>query len=349
MSIETEILENFIRVPCFRYAQADRLYYSITMPMNQLDKFLCIDNSFNVLERSQRLVETRRVKKLVNYLEKGKFILPSLTGFIEGECKFKAFGKHADLGYLEISLDSVIKLFDGQHRASGIVSACCKSYDLKNKLKKSSITLNLTNALTLSERQQFFSDINTNVSKPSISLSSAYNKTDSRYLIAHRIIKELDLTLNIEYEKNVIHRDDKLKFFTFKSFSDSISRAFGLRQNTEITDELISDILYIYEGWRNVFKWNLIVDIANVRNKTINFHNMMIVLIGDVTRELLYKYENNHFIVNEKIENSKIDYLLTFQHKNLYDVCIDAETDRIKLDAVSKNNLKNYINNLIEY
>ncbi|OCG08897.1 hypothetical protein A9G13_02210 [Gilliamella sp. wkB178] len=334
MSIETVTLDNFIKVPCFRYFQAGRLFYSVTLPMNQLEKFLSIDNEFDVLKRSQRIVDKSRVKKLINYLEKDKFILPSLTGFIDGDCQFKEYGKDSGIGFLELSLDCVIKLFDGQHRASGIVSACKKSYELRYKLQKSSITLNLTNSLTLQERQQFFSDINTNVSKPSISLSSVYNQQDSRSVFATKIIDWLRMTNIIEYEKNVISKDEKFKAFTFKSFVDSVTKAFGLKKNTDITPDLLAQGEIIYKAWSSKFHWVDSIDISYQKQNTLNYHNLMIIIIGDVTKRLLEKH--SAYDVSKKIEDSTFDYLTLFRITDLYDVCVDKETNRVKLDADSK-------------
>jgi DNA sulfur modification protein DndB len=346
--MKTEMLNNCIEVPCFMYLQSNKLYYSITLPMNQLERFLCIDNEFDVLKRSQRLIKENRVKKLVNYLQNGNFILPALTGYIDGEHEFKEIDNHMNIGYLKLSLDCSIKLFDGQHRASGIISACRKSSELKNLLRKSSITLNLTHDLTLDVRQQFFSDINSNSSKPSISLSSTYDRNNSRTVITHKIIEELELTSVIEYEKNVINKDDKFKLYTFKPFSDSIAKAFNIKKSTDVTDELVANISSVYLSWRNVFKWAVIQDTNFFRNKTINLHNVMISALGDVTKDLLDAHDNNYSLVAEKINKSRIDYISSFLLDNLYDVCIDSKTERIKLDSISKNNLKNYIINLID-
>lgn len=334
--------QNFIKVPCFMYLQADKIYYSITLPMVQLDRFLSIDNEMDVLKRSQRLVTEKRVKKLIDYLSQDSFILPSLTGYINGDCEFEMLENHQNIGYLKLQLDCEIKLFDGQHRASGIISACRKSLELKNKLRKSSITLNLTRNLPLDVRQQFFSDINTNVSKPSISLSTTYDNNNSKTVLAHKVIQELELTSFIEYEKNVISKDDKYNLYTFKAFADSIAKAFNIKRTTEITDELISKVVYIYSSWSHLFKWKNISDVSFFRKGTINLNNIMILMIGEVTKEFLNDCDGNDYCVAEKIDKSSIDYLTTFSIKNLYNICIDNETQRIKLDFDSKYKLKEY-------
>lgn len=337
------INENFIKVPCFIYLQAEKLYYSITLPMIQLDRFLSIDNEMDVLKRSQRLVTEKRVKKLINYLTQDNFILPSLTGYINGNCEFEQIENHQNIGYLKLSLDCEIKLFDGQHRASGIISACRKSPELKSKLRKSSITLNLTQNLPLDVRQQFFSDINTNVSKPSISLSTTYDNNNSKTILAHKVIQELNLKSRIEYEKNVINKDDKYNLYTFKAFADSIAKAFNIKKTTEITDELVNKAVCIYSSWSHLFKWKYIPDASFFRKKTINLNNIMITIIGEVTKELLNGCDDNDYkSVVEKINKSSINYLTTFSIKNLYSICIDNETQRIKLDFDSKYKLKEY-------
>ena len=46
-----------ITVPAFMYIQSDKVFYSITLGFTELNRFLSIDNEFDVLKRSQRLLE----------------------------------------------------------------------------------------------------------------------------------------------------------------------------------------------------------------------------------------------------------------------------------------------------
>lgn len=334
-----------ITVPAFMYIQSDKVFYSITLGFTELKRFLSIDNEFDVLKRSQRLINEKRVKKLVQYLENEDFILPALTGYIEGDFIFEPIGKE-NLGYLKLPLDCVIKLFDGQHRASAIISACSKSFELKEKLSRSSIALNLAEYLNLDMRQQYFSDINSNASKPSISLSSTYNKNDARMVLAHKIIGELALSDRIEYEKNVIRNYNTRNLYalyTFKSFSDSLAKAFGVKKGTLITDELVSNAVSVYSAWMKLLNWQFILDTNYYRKNNILLHNLMIITIGSVTKTLLDDNDNDYNIVIDKIKNSRIDYLESFTYKKMYDVCVDEQTDKIKLDALSKINLHDYI------
>ena len=329
------------------YMQSGKVFYSITLGFSELGRFLSIDNEFDVLKRSQRLINEKRVKKLVKYIENDDFILPALTGYIEGDFIFEPIGKE-NLGYLKLPLDCVIKLFDGQHRASAIISACSKSFELKEKLSRSSITLNLAEYLDLDMRQQYFSDINSNASKPSISLSSTYNKNDARTELAHKVIGELALSGRIEYEKNVIRNYNTRNLYalyTFKSFSDSLAKAFGVKKRTLITDELVSKATLIYSAWMKLLNWELILDTDYYRKHNILLHNLMIITIGSVTKTLLD--DNDYNIVIDKIKNSRIDYLESFTYKKMYDVCVDEQTNKIKLDALSKINLHDYIIKLI--
>ena len=333
---------NTITVPAFTYIQSGKVFYSITLGFTELGRFLSIDNEFDVLKRSQRRINEKRVRKLVTYLELNEdFILPALTGYIDGDFIFEQMGENENLGYLKLPLDSVIKLFDGQHRASAIISACNKSFELKNKLSRSSITLNLAEYLDLDMRQQYFSDINSNASKPSISLSSTYNKNDARTELAHKVIGELNLSNCIEYEKNVLRNDNTRALYTFKSFSDSLAKAFSVKKDYFVTEELVSKAVSIYSTWMKLLKWETILDTNYYRKNNILLHNLMIITIGSVTKTLLD--DNDYNIVIDKIENSRIDYLESFTYKKMHNVCVDEQTNKIKLDALSKINLHDYI------
>ena len=334
---------NSITVPAFRYMQSGKVFYSLTLGFTELGRFLSIDNEFDVLKRSQRLINEKRVKKLVKYLENEDFILPALTGYIEGYFTFKEIGENVNIGYLKLPLDCKIKLFDGQHRASAIISVCNKQYGLEAKFRRSSVTLNLAQSLELDMRQQYFSDINSNSSKPSISLSSTYNKNDARSKLAHRVINDLNLSSYIEYEKNVITNNKSL--YAFKSFSDSLAKAFSVKKDHFVTEELVSNAVLIYSAWMKLLKWETILDTNYYRKNNILLHNLMIITIGSVTKTLLD--DNDYNIVIDKIKNSRIDYLESFTYKKMYDVCVDEQTNKIKLDALSKINLHDYIIKLI--
>ncbi|YCO02412.1 DGQHR domain-containing protein (plasmid) [Vibrio sp. VNB-15] len=71
-------------------------------------------------------------------------------------------------------MDSEILLFDGQHRATGIIDALKQSVELRGH----TIPLMLFMDMTLEERQQAFSDINGHAVNPSGSISDTFNQRD---------------------------------------------------------------------------------------------------------------------------------------------------------------------------
>ncbi|PQQ35658.1 hypothetical protein C6H68_23860 [Photorhabdus luminescens] len=71
-------------------------------------------------------------------------------------------GNDTRIGILNVPMDADIILFDGQHRAYGIVEFC-KQRDVNDN-----ISITLTENLDLETRQQIFSDINSIVMRPNL-------------------------------------------------------------------------------------------------------------------------------------------------------------------------------------
>jgi DGQHR domain-containing protein len=168
----SKVGDYFFEFLASRGMQCSTATYMITTPARALTRILASDNH-GTLERSQREINQARVKKFYQYLvnayqNKEPFIIPPLVGNCDADIEFeelaiRMWASHA------FPMDAVIKLFDGQHRAAGLAEFC-RTYG-----EPISIPLMLTHNLPLKARQQFFSDINNNVSKPSAAINMAYD------------------------------------------------------------------------------------------------------------------------------------------------------------------------------
>ncbi|WP_143337005.1 DGQHR domain-containing protein, partial [Cronobacter sakazakii] len=162
-----------------------------------------------------------------------------------------------------------IKLFDGQHRAAGIAEFC------RNVGEPISVPLMLTHQLPLKTRQQFFSDINNNVSKPSAAINMAYDGRNETaqgmvsFLTAHPVFSEVT-----DFEHNIVPAKSSL-WVSFKAVNDATEKFINAGKEP-LSQEEVQDI---WQGWIGL------TGIDDIRNGTshaeykreyLQFHAVMI-------------------------------------------------------------------------
>lgn len=137
-----------------------------------------------------------------------------------------------------------IRLFDGQTRSRGIID-----YIAARKDSPDTITLLLTEGLSLQARQQFFADINNNASKPATAISMAYNHKDPVNDLVRQIVSAVPaLNGRVDYEHNVVPAKSDL-LISFKALHDATRKMFGLRAGDEISDALREDAIRLWTAW----------------------------------------------------------------------------------------------------
>ena len=291
---KTEQKENgvgdfFFEFPASRGLQGGAIVLLMTVPARTLTRVLASDDIGGTLERSQREINPARAKKFYEYLrsayeKKEPFIIPPLVGNCNSEIEFQEFG-NTGVGVVRFPMDAEIKLFDGQPRAAGITEFC-RTYG-----EPIHIPMMLTHKLPLKTRQQFFSDINNNVSKPSKAISMAY---DGRNGTAQGLINFL--TQNnvfadvVDFEHNVVPSKSN-KWVSFKALTDSTAK-FSSANGKGLE---MGDIESIWEAWL------LLTAVDDIRRGTnqaeykrdyIQFHAVMINAFGYAIQQLL----NDHSV-----------------------------------------------------
>lgn len=200
--------------PAARGNQGGRTFYTACIPFGMLARLLAIDTG-NVLDRSQRAVDPKRAKAISQYIldNPESFVLPALTGVVEDETLvFEAAAAKSSVGELSLSMDASIKLFDGQHRATGIMAALKERMPV---LKTQQVTIQLFVNMTLEDRQQAFSDINSNAKAVSASLNMVYDRrNDAVTAIAEQIEKVTAWQGRIDHENNIAKAENSL--FSFR-------------------------------------------------------------------------------------------------------------------------------------
>jgi DNA sulfur modification protein DndB len=237
--------------PAVRGVQGGKTYFVASVPFRMLKRIMSFDNG-DVLDRSQRAVDPTRARSLSQYLVENPstFVLPALTGIVEDqELRFDEIGgEGSNVGRLTLSLDATIKLFDGQHRATGIMNALrdCPA------LQHNNITIQLFKDMTLAERQQAFSDINANAKPVSASLNMTYNQRNEVITaLAAEVAKVEAWQGKIDHERNVIGKGSNA-LFSFRHVISASRLVIGLSSKTRLTSIEASLIGDVSRWWNEI-------------------------------------------------------------------------------------------------
>lgn len=215
------------RFTAIRGVQNDRLFYQATVPFRLLASLLRLDDSADANQRSQRLLDKGRAKKVAQYLEKNKdgfYVVPPLVGIVEGDYDFEEVQMDGfeNLGRMSVAIDARFVLFDGQHRAYGIREA----NQLAPELSMQSVSIMFFDGLSLAERKQAFHDINYTQKTPSAALCITYNgRSDFDKMIVD-VFSQSNLRAFIEYEKNSVSGASD-KIYSLKTLKDFAVNVLG--------------------------------------------------------------------------------------------------------------------------
>lgn len=276
--------------PAAQGTQGNRTFYTACVPFGMLSRLMAIDTG-NVMDRSQRQVDTKRANAISKYIfdNQQSFVLPALTGVIEDETlEFIPASKGAAVGELNLSMDAVIKLFDGQHRATGILEAI----RLQRSLKSEQVTIQLFVNMSLADRQQAFSDINSNAKAVSASLNMTYNKRDNAVNAIKEEIAKVDAWKDqIDYEKNVVGKNTD-KLFTYRHVVQASRMLLGIGPKQEPDPMLVTDI----SKWWNAiseavaWKWQVRLEKEVGPENSVAFTAAGLMTLARVYRQLTDKY-----------------------------------------------------------
>ncbi|MEQ1967926.1 DGQHR domain-containing protein [Xenorhabdus nematophila] len=331
-------------IPAARFIQAGEIQYSLTVPMNSLKRLLAFGHDDSVMSRSQRELNKNRAKKITQYLinsfdNKMPYILPPLVGNIDigSGVEFEEVGNDTNIGILKIPMDADIMLFDGQHRAHGIIEFC-KQRDVGD-----CISIVVTENLDLKTRQQFFSDINSNASKPSAAINLAYNnREDYSHLTRHWINEIQIISECVDYEHNVIpSKSDRL--VSFKALYDSTKRMFNVPTEDILSENIKNQSVGIWNAWAYLIgltESNISSYDSDYRKEYIKFHGVMINAFSFAVCELLQEHKNIDDVVS-KINGAAcimddIKREEFFMIENWKGICVDRERGTIKADLKSQ-------------
>ncbi|ENG8827674.1 DGQHR domain-containing protein [Salmonella enterica] len=300
----------------------------MSVPASSLARLLVSDNYGHTLERSQRELNKGRVKKFYQYLVDAAtngtpFIIPPLVGNCDCDVEMMCIG-NSTVGSVRFPMNANIKLFDGQHRAEGI-KEFIRDYNISLY-----IPIMLTIKLPLKTRQQFFSDINNNVSKPAATINMVYDgRDDVAQMMVTFLRKHNVFSVITDFEHNIVP-SKAFYYVSFKALCDATSKFIGEGDN-RLCDE---DVQSIWQSWINL------TAIDDIRSGTkqneykkdyIQFHAVMVVAYGYAIQRLLKEHspqEVTKLIDDLSINTDTWEREEFFLIKNWGGICVDTSKDR---------------------
>lgn len=177
------------RFPAVKGTQAGDDYYICMIPLGLLAKIFSTDYSDVSPEfRAQRKLNEARIPEIRDYILKNRnsYVFSALAASVDGDMNFISLGD-TNIGTLEISLDAVFLINDGQHRKAAIQAALNED----ESLAQETISVVLFRDKGLQRSQQMFTDLNKHAVITSKSLNTLYESKDEIAIISKRVVDEI--------------------------------------------------------------------------------------------------------------------------------------------------------------
>ena len=178
---------NFVyKFPAVRGIQAGKEYYISMVPLNLLSKLFPAEIDTVLPEyRAQRRINEARIPEIRDYIleNKNNYVFSALSASIDGDFSFIEHNG-TNLGILEIDMNAIFLINDGQHRKTAIEAALVEDEELGNE----TISIVFFKDEGLARSQQMFTDLNKHAVKTSNSLATLYDERDQLAVATKRVI-----------------------------------------------------------------------------------------------------------------------------------------------------------------
>lgn len=243
----------YYHFPAVKGIQANNEYYIAMVPLQLLPRLFIQDDSGCILPefRAQRKLNDVRIPEIKQYIlnNRGNYVFSALSASIDGNFAFKALESTADLGILEVAMDSVFLIVDGQHRKAAIEAAIADDPSLSHE----TISIVFFKDTGLIHSQQMFTDLNKHAIKTSNSLSTLYDSRDSLAMSTKRVIHSIEFFKRFtDKEKDILGKNSS-KLFTLNNIYKANQKIIRKKTLT------VEDEQFILEFWTcvadNVVEW----------------------------------------------------------------------------------------------
>lgn len=282
-----------------RGIQAKREYYIAMVPMGLLSRLFQKEEEYILPEyRAQRCINEFRIPEIRDYIleNRNTYVFSALSASIDGNFKFIPSELDSNLGQLEIEMNAVFLINDGQHRKAAIEAAIRENKDLQNE----TIAIVFFKDEGLSRSQQMFADLNKHAVKTTMSLSTLYDNRDYLANAVKKVISSIPfLGRYIDKEKDNLGKNSS-KLFTLANFLRANRRIIKEQKITE------SDISFLIKYWTEVFnnidEWKLLekkqLYKCDLRENYILTLALTLNVFGRLGR-YFYENQNDIFLLNK--------------------------------------------------
>lgn len=243
-----------------RGRQAKREYYIAMIPLGLISKIFAKEEDCLLPEyRAQRRINELRIPEIRDYIlqNPSTYVFSAISASIDGKFKFLSSSEDENIGVLQIDMNAVLLINDGQHRKAAIESALLENPELSNE----TIAIVLFKDEGLKRSQQIFADLNKHAVKPSKSLSTLYDDRDG----LSNAVKDV-ISSNVFLSKYIDKEHDSLGKYSSALFTLSNF----LRANQRIIKAAVigeADRLFLQDYWGKIF--SSIIEWKQLENKQL--------------------------------------------------------------------------------
>ncbi|WP_285946303.1 DNA sulfur modification protein DndB [Thomasclavelia cocleata] len=289
------------RFPVAKGIQAKREYYIGMVPLKMIPRLFPSDNEYVLPEyRAQRRLNTARIPVISKYIldNRNDYVFSALAASIDGNFKFISTKENADIGVLEVSMDAVFLINDGQHRKAAILEALSNDETLGDE----TISVVFFEDKGLERSQQIFTDLNKHAVKTSNSIAELYDSRNALAVITRNVISKVPfISTYTDKEKDILGKYSS-NLFTLNTFYSANKRIIQ-KDNSEDALEFLTRFWTLVA--ENMMQWN---ELQNKEISKVDLRENYIITQAVVIQSL--GRVGNYFFTHKDKDMATILHLL---------------------------------------
>lgn len=295
------------RFPAVKGQQAGREYYISMVPLKLLARLFPSDEEVVSPEhRAQRRINEARIPEIKKYIldNRDSYVFSALSASIDGKYLFTQL-MDSDVGVLEIDMESVFLINDGQHRKAAIEAAMQDD----STLEKETISIVFFGDEGLKRSQQMFTDLNKHAVKTSNSLATLYDGRDEIAVATKKVIDAIPFFRRFTDKERDILGKNSSNLFTLNMIYKANQRILHGDHCTEEDTEFL--LLYWKHVSDNIVEWQEVLN-RTLTKKALreNYIVTLAITISAFGRLGRYFYDHRGIDMTECLNKLKtVDWL----------------------------------------
>lgn len=287
--------------------QAGKEYYISMVPLKLLSKLFPSEEDIVLPEyRAQRKINETRIPEMRNYIleNRNNYVFSALSASIDGSFSFIESVPDTDIGVLEVDMDSIFLINDGQHRKAAIESAMQED----ETLGEETISIVFFKDEGLTRSQQMFTDLNKHAVKTSNSLATLYDSRDSVAIATKKVIENVPFFKKYTDKERDILGKNSSNIFTLNNIYKANTK---ILKSSNCSD---NDVEFLIKYWNcvaeNIVEWNELLN-REITKKDLreNYITTLAVTLNALGRLGRYFYESETADFSILSGLQKIDWL----------------------------------------